>query len=408
MNTTENILLQLTGRALFNAPTEFDAAAVDWQALYEESLNQTLSLLIWDVLTDEERTALPGDMASTWEQNALRIIMGNEQLLYEQDRVIRLLEDNGIPLVILKGSSSAVCYPDPSLRTMGDIDILVRPGQQLAAVALLRENGYEAESDPEDSVNHCHIAVCKNNIAVEVHKEPNGLYMSSNAEISQVLQSLFEDAVDKRQIEDGLPVLADDKQAVVLILHKLEHFTTSGLGMRQLCDWAAFVNKKLDMTTHDGRELWDNLEPLLSDVGLLTFTGVMTRVCVEYLHLPEEKARWAMQYDGETARRVMEQILREGNFGRKAEKYAERLFSNPNSSNRITSFIRVMCNVCREHWPPCDRHIVLMPIAPFVLLRRYLVQRSRGERPKLNLKKKYRQAEYDQKLYKELKPFMVE
>ncbi|MCD8105509.1 MAG: hypothetical protein LUF35_11055 [Lachnospiraceae bacterium] len=154
--------------------------------------------------------------------------------------------------------------------------------------------------------------------------------------------------------------------------------------------------------------LWAKLQPQLSAFGLLTFTGLMTRACVDYLRLPEENAPWAMRYDSETAQKVIDQILKEGNFGRKVEKYGERLFNDPYSSNRVTSFIKVLGSACREHWPPCEKHAVLMPAVPFVLLGRYLIQRQRGERPRLNLKKKYQQAGHDQKLYKELKPFVAE
>ncbi|MCD8332504.1 MAG: hypothetical protein LUB63_08305 [Oscillospiraceae bacterium] len=114
-----------------------------------------------------------------------------------------------------------------------------------------------------------------------------------------------------------------------------------------------------------------------------------------------------MEYSGETSKKVINQILSEGNFGGKAEKYGERLFNHPNASNRVTSLIKVLGSACREHWPLCEKCAILMPVAPFVLLSRYLMQRRRGERPKLNLKKKYHQASYDQKLYKELKPFVV-
>ncbi|MCC8029927.1 MAG: nucleotidyltransferase family protein [Lachnospiraceae bacterium] len=399
MNKTEHVLLQLTGRALFGAPADFDPAAVDWPAVYREASNQALSLLIWDILGTEERAAVPGDTASRWEQDSLRRIMSNEQLLYEQEQVIRLLAEASVPCVILKGSSSAANYPNPSLRIMGDIDLLVKPEQQMQAMKVLQANGY---GDILEESHHCHMTVHKGGITVEVHKEPNGLYMNPDAEIAQKLHVFFADAIDQRQCEDGLPFLTDEQQAVVLILHKLEHFMTSGLGLRQLCDWAVFIEKRMDDV------LWTGLQPVLSDFGLLTFTGLMTRVCVDYLGMPERKAPWAKQYDAETAAKVIEQILKEGNFGTKAEKYGERLFNDPSSSNRVASFIRVSGNACREHWPPCEKHAVLMPAAPFVLLSRYLVQRRRGERPKLNLKKKYRQAGYDQKLYKELKPFVVE
>jgi len=399
MNETEKVLLQLTGRALFGALADFNSSAVDWFALYQEATAHALSLLIWDALSDEEQALIPEDIVIRWEQDSFRHIMSNEQLLYEQEQVIQILEDASIPCVILKGSSSAAYYPSPSLRIMGDIDLLVRPEQQMEAVKVLQANGY---GDVLDENHHCHMTISKDGITVEVHKEPNGLLLNDNSESLRKIREYFSDAIDRRQFIGGLPVPSDEHQAVILILHKLEHFMLSGLGLRQLCDWAVFVDNKLDAA------LWAKLEPLLEEFGLLTFTGVMTQICVDYLGLPEEKATWAMQYDGETAAKVMAQILKEGNFGKKADRYGERLFNDPNSSNRVTSFFKVLGNACREHWPPCEKHAILMPAAPFVLLGRYMVQRQRGERPKLNLIKKYNQAGTDQKLYKELKPFVAE
>ncbi|MCD8049614.1 MAG: nucleotidyltransferase family protein [Clostridia bacterium] len=399
MSETENILLQLAGRALFNAPTSFDPAAADWAALYQEAAAQALSLLIWDTLSDEERSFVPDDIKRLWEQYSFNCVVYNELLLCEQEQVIRLLEDASVPCVILKGSSSAANYPNPSLRVMGDIDLLVEPERQMEAVKLLQANGY---GDVLDENHHCHMTLSKEEITVEIHKEPNGLLLNNNSESLRKIREYFSDAIDKRQFINNLPFPSDEEQAVILILHKLEHFMLSGLGLRQLCDWAVFVNNKLDDA------MWAKLKPRLSEFGMLTFTEVMTQICIDYLRLPEANAPRAMQRDDETAAKVMEQILKEGNFGKKVDRYGERLFNDPNSSNRFTSFIKVLGNACREHWPLCEKYAVLMPAAPFVLLGRYMIQRRKGERPKLNLKKKYQQAGHDQKLYKKLKPFVTE
>ncbi len=115
-----------------------------------------------------------------------------------------------------------------------------------------------------------------------------------------------------------------------------------------------------------------------------------------------------MEYDAELARKVAEQILREGNFGQKAEKYGERLFSNPNAPNRIVSLFRVMADACQEYWPVCGKYPPLRLAAPFLLLGRYLRLRAKGQRPKVNLVKLYRQSGADQKLYQELRPFVGE
>ncbi len=399
MTETENVLLQLTVRALFGASTDFDPSAVDWKELYKEASNQALTLLIWDTLTKEERAIIPKEISTRWEQTAFVHIMNNENLRYEQEQVLKALEDVGISCVILKGSSSAACYPKPELRIMGDIDLLVKPEEQMDAVKILQAQGYGEVLDED---HHCHMAIHKDKFTVEVHREPNGLFVDAQSECAKKVKVYLDDAVDHRQLEHGLPVLPDDMQALTLLIHKLEHFLTSGLGLRQLCDWAVFVDKRMD------EKLWAELEPKLKEFGLLYFTGIMTKACMDYLGLPPDSAPWAMEYDSTTAGQVMEQILKEGNFGRKADRYGERLFANPSSSNRVTSFFKVLFSACREHWRPCDELPILLPIGPFVLLGRYLYQRRHGERPKLNLRKKYQQAGNDQKLYQSLRPFVTD
>ena len=62
--------------------------------------------------------------------------------MHWQNVLISLLEENNIPSVILKGAAAAMYYPYPSLRTMGDVDILVRRKNLERAVQLMEDNGY--------------------------------------------------------------------------------------------------------------------------------------------------------------------------------------------------------------------------------------------------------------------------
>ena len=54
--------------------------------------------------------------------------------------VVDALEAAGIPSVLLKGPALArTVYPDPALRQSVDIDLLVRPGDVLAAEGAFQE-----------------------------------------------------------------------------------------------------------------------------------------------------------------------------------------------------------------------------------------------------------------------------
>lgn len=45
----------------------------------------------------------------------------------EQQNQLMVLENNGIPVVVLKGASAATNYPTPKYHCIGDIDIIVCP-----------------------------------------------------------------------------------------------------------------------------------------------------------------------------------------------------------------------------------------------------------------------------------------
>ncbi len=399
MNITEKTVLDLIGRALFGADVKLPEN-IDFKLLYDEANIQTVLPLVYSAMTVEERSLFSVDEKKKWDNLLFSMIMFNEQLWFEQEQVINALDKNNIPCVILKGSSCAMYYPEPSLRVMGDIDILVEPEAQMDAVRVLQgELGYGEIIDKE---HKRHYGISKGNVTVEVHNEPGGLSSNENEEVAIRVRALLSTAVKERIRYNNIYITSDLHHALVLILHKLNHFLSGGLGLRQLCDWALFVNAKFN------EELWSVLKEKLEGFGLLTFTEVITRVCIDYLSLPENKAPWAV-CDPEFSKEVMEMILSEGNFGKKdKERYGQRYFTDVNSKNRISSFFKVLGAACKHHWRACEKYPVLMPIAPFVIYAKYLKLRAQGKRHKLRPINLYKRAGTRQKLYRELKPFVTE
>lgn len=395
MDATNQILLGLLGRALFGRPFAFDASDADWPALREEARAQAVHLLVYDCLTPEERAAMPADCAAQWRMAALQTVGKNEQLAWEEKAILAALNDAEIRCVLLKGSSCARNYPKPELRCAGDIDLLFSKDDLKRAETLLERQGYI--SSAED--HHCHVAMHRGNIIAELHFEPNGI---PGGELGDRLREFFIGAVSDAGAAGDLPFLPVCSEAVVLLLHKLRHIVTGGLGLRQFCDWAEFVYKRLD------RAVWAELTPLLQSFGILHFTKLATRLCVEHLGLPEEAAPWCMDADPAVARMLLEDLLRTGNFGHKEERYGQRLFTDGGKGGRIASLFRAGAQACRENWPPCKAHPILFPLAPFVLIWRYCRQRCAGKRPPLKIRSVFRAAGQRQELYRELRPFWSE
>ena len=386
-------LLYLTGRALFSAHTEPLPKNIDWQALYDESRSQALTLLIFDCLNGEERAAMPPALLEQWKRQALSTLWWNEQILTEQGEVLHQIRSLGVSCVILKGTSSAISYPNPQLRAAGDIDLLAAPEDRTAIRGLLEKMGYRPPADH----HHCHDSMSKGKLVVELHWEPNGVPDSA---VGNKIRAYLRPFVRHPQIVDGIPMLPPCPRAVVLLLHKLEHIINTGLGLRQLCDWAVFVHRELTP------ECWKELSGLLHTFGLMAFTKMITRICVEYLSLPAQDAPWCMGADAALCEELLQDMLRTGNFGKKEERYGQRLFTDPQARGRISSFFRIGVSACQVHWPPCKRCPLLLAVAPVALLLRYRKQRKLGQRPPLHLIQMYQGADQRQKLNAALRPFL--
>ncbi len=398
MKLEEKALLKIISRALFGVDVNIPQA-INYELFYKAAMEQAVPILVFDALSKAEKAEMPEPLYAVWQKQTMQLVMRNEQLLTEQKNVLERLKISGIPCVILKGSSTAINYPNPSLRIMGDIDILTTPELQKTAVSVLQAIGF---GQPLDSNHHCHLSIQKGNFFVEMHNEPNGLHLVYDENIKAQFRSFFATAIKFSHFENDIPILAVEHQAVVLLLHKLEHFLNGELGLRQLCDWACFVEK------HFTPSRFDALRDKLSQLGILEFCGVITRVCCDYLGLPTVKAPWCMQYDTELSREVIENILSGGSFGRKDSMYGQRYFVDAQSKNRISSLFKMVKLACYHHWPICKKYKVLLIIAPIVIFTKYLKLRLKGERATINPIALYKRAGPRLKLYKSLKPFKGE
>ena len=118
----------------------------DWEFILEESRKQATVLLCFDAL--KHANSKPFDeLYNKWFLWSAKITSANIINLKEQTKLTKLLDDNSIPYVILKGWSSAYYYPKPDNRSFGDVDFLVNKDDIQKCVQLLLDNGFEMKRD---------------------------------------------------------------------------------------------------------------------------------------------------------------------------------------------------------------------------------------------------------------------
>lgn len=140
---------------------------------------------------------LPGGLLDACADNALAAAWLNHDLgrralfghlLDVQDEMLSVLEAKGIPTVILKGAAAGMLYPDPGLRSYGDIDFMVSPADFKRARAALVAAGFEDKDD--DGVCDHHVGLDKDGVCLELHWEPNGIPQGTPG-----LKALFQEAL---------------------------------------------------------------------------------------------------------------------------------------------------------------------------------------------------------------------
>ncbi len=135
----------LTGDGL-DAWREAMASTVDWNAMLRAAQAERVAPLLAHALT---RSGLDGSpVIPTRVHDALRhaYLAGAGRAAILGDAAAQLLTTfahAGIPVIALKGLALAeTVYPNPALRPMEDLDLLVRSGDVAAAARLLTQAGY--------------------------------------------------------------------------------------------------------------------------------------------------------------------------------------------------------------------------------------------------------------------------
>jgi hypothetical protein len=132
------------------------AAIADWDAVVALARRQRVAGLVHDALATAA-VRPPAAPADTLARQAQQIFQQNLLLAAETCRLQRLLAAADIPCIALKGVAlAALAYGSLRVKDTRDIDVLVPPDRALAAVALLRRDGY-ALSFPAQSLSETQL-----------------------------------------------------------------------------------------------------------------------------------------------------------------------------------------------------------------------------------------------------------
>lgn len=379
---TESAVLALLAAAFGNTERlVLSPETVDWYAVFEELKAQTMAGVVSDVIS-VYKDFIPQELYQSWVLYAALVAKSSCRILSAQEKLFHDLSKGHIPAVVMKGSATARYYPNPLLRNCGDIDFLICQKDFDRAYSLLKESGY-ALAFPEDHTDY-HLTFVKDRIFYELHREPAGIAQNPYGDI---LRIRYRDAAAKAEAAAidrytfwQLPRL---ENGLVLLLHIAKHLD-GGLGLRQLCDWMAFVKAELTDEIYKTEFL-----PILRETGLETLACTAAKACCLYLDLTG--ITWCMRADDETCAGLMRFVLSNGNFGKKdaSSNRAGAVLGKTQDAHRpflMRAFSHLQ-ELGMTYWEPARKYPPLRCVAWSYIPVRYLGRMLTGKR---NLKDTHR------------------
>ena len=312
----------------------------DWKVLYAIAKKQALTGVLFHGIKQLPKELAPdAGLLMQWMGIAQNIRLQNIQLFLDSTKVCKKFKQVGFRNCILKGQGNALLYPDPYMRTPGDIDIYLDGGRE-------RVMQYINNVCPNQVMRYHHVDFPVMKTAIEVHFTPSYMFFPLH---NHRMQKWFKEVMDLQcsnvvTLPDGygeITVPTTSFNVIYILSHLYRHVFTEGIGLRQLIDYY-FVLRNTDCNITNKAVLQRELKHL----GLWKFTKAVMYVLYETLGLPEEKMIAPIDvYEG---RFLLTEIMQGGNFG----QYDTRLGSKENEG-KLHRYLRMSLRNFRfvKHYP---------------------------------------------------------
>lgn len=330
---------------------------VDWKELYCIAQKQALlGVLFYSIQRLPKELAPEQKLLMQWMVMAEQIRKQNIRLFLDSVKVCKNFENKGFANCILKGQGNALLYPDPYMRTPGDIDIYLSGGRR-------KIMKYVDQVCPNQVMRYHHVDFPVMKTAIEVHFTPSYMFCPIH---NRRMQKWFKEVMGAQcnhrvSLPDGygeIHVSQVSFNVIYILSHLYRHIFTEGIGLRQLLDYYFVLvkwhtdltnltdsNKSLPQMTQINTDL-DALRHKLKYLGLWKFAQAVMFVMKEVFGLSED--RMIAPMDEKEGKFLLDEIMRGGNFG----QYDDRMGSKIGES-KMHRYFRMNLRNLRfvKHYP---------------------------------------------------------
>lgn len=305
-----NLFFELLKSSLWGTAPNLEQALSNevWDDIFALSKEQTVTGIMLDAIAKLPEEKRPySALRIRWIAATKYIEKQNAIMNKELTEMFTILKKKGIPTFLLKGQGVALNYPNPWHRVCGDIDIYFEGDKFQEAMNHFARLGCNIDFPPGKH----HAETEYRNISWELHHISAEFFSKRNRENYRKIQSKLIAEKEKTFVtinECPIRVLPCIANALQLLAHTQRHIIVSGLGFRQICDWALFYNRY--------HKIIDSEESVayMKELQLIETYYALNEISVKYLGMPDCR-KFTGKNSNKMAEKIMWLITSYGNFG---------------------------------------------------------------------------------------------
>ena len=259
MKQEQQIFLNLIHSGLSGEKAEV-TADFDWENALLLAKKHNLLTFIYYVIKNS-LIKIPSEVAAMLDGAFYKNTLIDCNQMYEAQALVKMFREEGVDFSLLKGLHLKKCFPQSVMRSMSDLDILVRTEQLEKVKEMIQPKGYKFETETD------HVTEWSKGdyIHLELHKklvprnQPFGEYYADSWRFF-------------KPVEEGSNeyAMSPSDEYIFLFLHFAKHYISGGVGIRQMLDLWVFSSNDIDysyverqLETLSLAEFWKNIRATL-------------------------------------------------------------------------------------------------------------------------------------------------
>ena len=378
MRQEEQYLLTLIKYTLNHRTKDvpFPEENFDWEVLYRCAKRHSVLSLVYYGIEHLPKESRPTDeVEKRLYQFSMREVMRNYNQTDEIEKLLKTFEEEKLYVLPVKGVCTKRHYPQPDMRSMGDIDVLCKASQQGKLKKVMVDLGYDYEAEGR---KHDHYSM-KPYMNLEMHRE----LVETDSKYSSYYKTVW-DRVQKREGCTYICEMTLEDEYIYNLIHLVEHFQNGGIGIRFVMD--VFLYDQMEQMN------WDYVRGELRSLGLLEFYSQISSLAKRWFAFSGEEK----EEEPDVIDKMEAYVMDNGTFGNQKNEAAISVAKGGKVRFLLRAVFPNLENM-KSMFPWLEKWPILLPISWVIRGVRSILFRRGNIKVQLD-KYRYGNQEYGQEL----------